>query len=115
MVYDEFECQACGNHVRLRRDHSLPHRCHCGGVLRRVYGFHYAKPFEEHFNHSLGKYVNTQTEFLDGLKRASETQSERLGIEHNFQPVDITDMKSLGVTDEGLDHTRQVHRDAIQE
>jgi hypothetical protein len=65
----------------------------------------------EHFNQSTGTYISNTREFADELKRKSEEMSNRTGMTHNYQPVDVTDMKALGVTDEGLEHTHKVHRD----
>jgi hypothetical protein len=63
----------------------------------------------EHFNNATGQYVTNERAFGDQLKLKSEEMSARTGMEHNYQPIDITDMKALGVTDEGLEHTQRVH------
>jgi hypothetical protein len=68
----------------------------------------------EHFNNSIGQWVGNKRQFYDGLKRQSEHASIRTGIEHDLQPVDPSDMADMaahGVTEEGLDTTRQVHSD----
>jgi len=67
----------------------------------------------EHFNVAVGRPVSSSKQFADELKRKSEEASLRTGMDHNFVPVDVTDMKAVGATDEGLDHTRKVHHDAI--
>lgn len=83
----------------------------CGGRMRRGASFNFNRPMREHYNHSVGQFVGNERQFKDGLKRKSEEMSMRTGMEHNYQPVDVTDMKALGVTDEGLEHTRKVHHD----
>jgi hypothetical protein len=65
----------------------------------------------EHFNVSTGQFVNNEQQFADQLKIKSEEASLRTGMDHNFVPVDVTDMKALGVTEEGLEHTRRIHHD----
>jgi hypothetical protein len=59
----------------------------------------------------VGRYVSGNRDFSEALKEKSAEASERLGMEHNFQPVDIGDRKALGVTDEGLDHSFKVRSD----
>lgn len=64
----------------------------------------------EHFNNSLGQYVNNERQFKDGLKRKSDEASERMGHTVDLQPIpaaDMADAKAHGVTDEGLDATRR--------
>jgi hypothetical protein len=65
----------------------------------------------EHFNASVGHYVSNSREFADQLKIKSEEASLRTGMDHNFQPVDVTEAKALGVTDEGLEQTHRTHHD----
>jgi hypothetical protein len=82
----------------------------CGAHPTRVWSFNHSRAFPEHFNNSVGEFVSNKHQFYDGLKRQSEVQSARTGIEHDFQPVDPTDMRDAsahGVTDEGLDDTNR--------
>jgi hypothetical protein len=75
-----------------------------------VWNFNSGRSFPEHFNNSVGEFVSNKRQFYDGLKRQSEVQSIRTGVEHNYQPVDPTDMadpSAHGVTDEGLDATHR--------
>lgn len=107
-----FECKNCGR--EKDSDNNIPSPCQCGGTYSRRYSFSVSRGFTPHYNHSVGKYVNNYQEFKDELSRASESASERLGIEHNFQPIDGTDKSAIGVTDEGMDETRRRHSNAIQ-
>ena len=68
----------------------------------------------EHFNTTVGGYVSNEREMRDALKRVRDEQSERLGIEHNYEYLtraEMADPSAHGVTDEGLDTTRRVRHD----
>jgi hypothetical protein len=69
----------------------------------------YTKPaiklsMPEHFNDSVGEYVSNERQFNDALKHKSDSMAERLGMNVNYQPIDWSDRKALGVTDEGIEH-----------
>jgi putative FmdB family regulatory protein len=83
----------------------------CGGLARKVLVFPKGNPspFLEHFNTAVGSHVTSKREFGDKLKAASDRQSARTGLAHNYVPVDLRDREACGVTDEGLDATRK-HR-----
>lgn len=113
MIYC-FRCTECGAH----REYQIrtPARCRgCGGVLRRDYraeGVGFRPVLHGHFNTSVGRYVSGNRDFKEALKAESEKTSERMGgMPCNLQPVDISDRKALGVTDEGLDHSFKVRTD----
>ena len=77
--------------------------CHTHGHLsRRVWGFSFKPTMKEHINSTTGQYVRTEQQFSTQLKRMSESASIRTGIEHDFQPVDISTPTSNGVTEQGL-------------
>jgi hypothetical protein len=73
--------------------------------FKRVFGFSVIQPMQEHYNPTTGSVVSNSRQFRDGLKIASERETARTGIEHNYVEVDPTDAKALGVTEEGLDST----------
>lgn len=103
MILYTYRCTACGREFSssLRAD-CLNSEC-CSSKGQRVWGFGMASIMHEHMNQSLGRPVSSMRQFKDGLKQKSEEATARTGVEHNFQPVDITDRKSLGVTDEGIE------------
>jgi hypothetical protein len=115
MIYP-YQCNSCGaeahhaNFSPIGGHLDLPCQC-CGGLMVRRASFQFRRSMAAHFNQSTGTYVSNEREFADGLKLASEEASARTGMDHNFIPVDVTDMKALGVTDEGLEHTKKVRRD----
>lgn len=77
----------------------------CGATMKRKFTvFAFKEPMPEHFNDSVGEYVTNERSFKDALKHKSDGMSERLGMDVNYQPIDWQDRKSLGVTDEGIEH-----------
>lgn len=114
MTLYRYECE-CG----AQETHDLPMgtasetRAHaCGEWMRRVYDFTFAKGMPEHYNPTTGTVVKNASHFRSELTRASDKQSERTGMEHNYQPVDLSDPVACGVSEEGLDESRKVRRDA---
>lgn len=92
----------------IRSDRLL---CNCGVVARRRFGFNFKAPLKEHINTTTGQYVRTENQFKTQLKRMSEEATLRTGIEHDFQPVTITEKESLGVTTAGLDEQAKHRHD----
>ena len=83
------------------------------GELKRVYqppAYKFSMP--DHFNVSAGQHVSGEHHLREVFKRKSEEATERLGVEHNFQPVDLRDHEALGVTREGLEEDVARRHDA---
>lgn len=76
-----------------------------GGRMVRVFSFNQKPMMPEHLNSTTGQVVRSERQFRDQLKRQSEAETVRTGIEHNYVPVDVQDRQTLGVTAEGLDAT----------
>ena len=75
-----------------------------------------ARSFPEHFNQSIGQYVNNNREFTDGLKRQSAEMSARMGQDVDYQPLGPSEMAEAsahGVTEEGLEETRRIQHDSL--
>lgn len=106
----EHKCKVCGSRflTQTRTEKSCPlgHN-----DLARVFSFNTTVLFEPHFNASVGKYVRNQAEFNSELSRLSDDMSERVGMTHNFVPVDQQDRQAFGVTDEGQENFDRVHYD----
>lgn len=104
MASFEYKC-LCGRRVTTRD--RKPPRCPGDGITmtREWNTFAVArKPvIGSHYNHSVGSVIHSDRQFRSELARKSDEASERLGFEHNFQPVDVRDREACGVTDEGLD------------
>ena len=111
-----YRCRECGaTRDSLRRDDVRV--CPCGGVSRRDFSSVHLAPqsFRPHFNIALGQYVRTDQEFRDGLKRASEHESQVTGCEHSYEPLYPSDTgkdgNRIGVTDINLDAEYRKRRD----
>lgn len=88
----------------------------CFHVARRRFSFQIAWSVPEHFNQSVGHFVNNERQLRDELKRQSDVESATTGIDHNYEylsPADMAEASARGVTDEGLDETRRRKHDAI--
>lgn len=92
----EYRCTNCGASTdSTSRNITHPSNC-CQAPLRRKFSVNVASTFKPHFNNAVGQYVRNEQEFRDALKRGSEQQSERTGMEHNYTPIDPRDMKPAG-------------------
>ena len=63
-------------------------------------------------NLSTGRVETDPRKFATHLREQSEIMGERLGMNVDYQPCDMTDRDALGVTDEGLDAT---HDQAVKD
>lgn len=111
----EYGCRTCGSIITVYHGGAppkMPPNCpNCHTQPSRRFGFNTPSPnssFQTHFNNSVGKVVRNPQEFKDELKRASEAQTLRTGVEHNYVPRDPRD--KVGVTEEGLhEHNKSLH------
>jgi hypothetical protein len=93
----EYRCGGCGHRILSdERGDQVLTRC-CGAVGQRIWSVSTATIMHEHMNSSVGKPISDMRQFKDELARKSDAATERTGIPHNFQPVDINDHKGLGV------------------
>lgn len=103
----EYKCPGCGDrHLSHVRGDRLPLVCaHCGdpGPFRRVFSIRIERPMQEHFNVTTGAPVSSMRDFREQLKIKGEQYTADTGIEVNYQPTDISDAKSLGVTSQGIE------------
>jgi putative FmdB family regulatory protein len=101
----EYACRTCG--VRFLDGNVALAGTPCPkckvGALRKLFSFAFKRPMQEHFNQSTGQFVSNERDFKEQLKIKSAEDGERLGLEVNYQPVDVRDTAALGVTAEGLD------------
>ncbi len=73
--------------------------------IKKSYAISVQRPMPEHFNAATGRVESSMKAIAEQMKIASEEASERTGVKHDFQPVDMRDKDALGVTEEGLDAT----------
>lgn len=98
----EFKCDTCGAITEKYYEFNDAHVAECHGLMRKLLPrFQYTR-FNEVYSPGLGKEVNSRGRYKADLRAKSEQVSERTGMLHDFQPVDLSDKKALGVTDEGL-------------
>lgn len=101
-----YQCASCGATVDSpERADNLGLHDLCGGLLKRLWRVNFGTVMQEHFNATVGKPISDGRQFERELRRMSEERTAATGIEHRFAPVDPTDTKTLGVTNEGLEAT----------
>lgn len=88
-----FRCEGCGASPEFYAPisegpppHPVCPSCETTALVR-IYSIAIPKPYEPHWNKSVGKYVQNDREFRDALKVASEEQSRRTGYDTNYVPV----------------------------
>ena len=76
----------------------------CGhtGQLHRQFSVSIHKPMMAHFNATTQSEVSDMKQFNRKLRQMSDEASEYTGQEHDYQPIDPTDTKAIGVTEEAL-------------
>lgn len=85
----------------------------CNQRMRRSYSpLPFVMPMPGHMNETVGRYVTGKKDFVDGLHRASDAATERTGILHNFQPIDMRDSDVTGVNEETLADINRTRHDA---
>lgn len=113
-----YKCRECGTVVEsdireqviwpcptCAENEELPYEDRLRPLYRKYTVPHINSVWHEHFNYTTGQVVSDRKQFTEQLHIGSERVSERLGLKHDFQPADLSDKKTLGVTEEGLDAT----------
>lgn len=114
MIYG-YKCRRCGQHYESETRADALDPCQhltnfgrCRGAITRDYsGIGIARPFVEHYNASVGAPVRSKADFKEKLHVMGEQYTEMSGIPTNYQPIDMDDTRTLGVTEEGLDVTNR--------
>lgn len=110
----EYRCRECGTTVHSNTPQDrIAEPCHCGGALKRVFGFQPMRvsSFKEHWSKALDRPVSTARELRAGLRQASEEAEAATGIPHRFVPVDPAD-RSIFQTEQGVEQTAREQRAA---
>lgn len=98
----DFVCDMCGKQVEKTFGLNDSHTVECHGLMRKLmpksFGFHRTG----FYSPGLGKEITSQRAYKNDLKQKSEEMTERTGMVHDFQPVDLNDTKSLGVDNRGI-------------
>lgn len=117
MKLQDYRCKACdqffvGTHVLSEQLPGLEcPLCFTTGSIIKKFSVALHRPMKEHFNLATGRWESSMAGIKERFKKASEEATERTGIPHDFQPVDMRDKEALGVTDEGLDETYRRQRE----
>lgn len=80
----------------------------CRALLKRKFSFSSTPTFEPHFNHAVGQYVTSHSQFTDALKRGAEDQFRQTGAEHNYVPIHPSEVTTTG---EGMYETAKATHD----
>lgn len=105
-----YRCADCGTIKVISCSHDDPtkalydagHMVHepDGGTYRRVWGFRLSK--YRHEDPKTGRLYTSEREFARDLKTRSQIATDRTGIVHDFQPVDLFDPAVAPSSDDGL-------------
>ena len=95
-----YRCRECGE-TRDSLSNTDVRSCECGGTSRRDYTtvqLRVVSAFQPHFNHSVGQYVQTESEFRDALKRGAEANSLATGLDHKYEMVTPDELRTMEPT-----------------
>lgn len=110
----EYKCPGCLTRITSSRrgDRLRTYCAQCDATTehRRVFSVSIHRPMMEHMNATTGSLISDNRQFKDELKRMSEVQTLKTGIEHQYEPIDHDAVKSK-VTGEGLDSTNRVRHE----
>lgn len=75
-----------------------------------------ASAFTPHFNFATGRYVSTDREFTDALKRSAEDNSRLTGVDHSYTPIYPSEMAALAprTETESVEASRKGWHDKLQ-
>ncbi len=100
----EYKCPTCDSRlITGARGDRLDAECtHCGdpGPHVRVFSISVHRPLAEHWNETVQAPVRGMDGFKRALKKRGDEYGERTGIQVNYQPLDMSDRKAVGVTDD---------------
>ena len=111
MAIYEFRCQNCGRSNETQVREASLYCDACGHQMKRVWSFQAAPVWQAHQNMTTGTVISDPRQFERELRQKSVEATERTGIPHNFVPADMSDVRKLGVTGEGLDATEKRKRE----
>jgi hypothetical protein len=94
----EYECAEHGRFESQLRADKIP--CPIddhGRWARRIFAWRNASVLQAHFNPAFGCEISSRTQAAELAKRASQDQSERLGMTVNYELTDIFDHEAAGI------------------
>lgn len=97
MPFYGYRCPTHGDFdlFNVRGDHA---ECpDCGEHSRRVFSWRNASVLMDHYNPAFGTVVHSRAQARELAKRASEKQSEQLGMTVDYELTDIHDHEAAGI------------------
>jgi hypothetical protein len=88
-------CQLCGEVESQRRGDDIV--CHCGRLAKRHFAWTTGTVLHEHYNPAFGQVVSSLRQAKDLAKIASADQSERLGMDVNYELTQLHDYEGAGI------------------
>lgn len=112
MTIYAYKCRTCGQRYESEERANVLHvECQtldCMGAPTRDYsGIQVNRGMKEHWNPSVNAPVTSEKDYATKLRISGEQYTEKTGIETRYVPVDWSDTKALGITEEGLDATNK--------
>jgi hypothetical protein len=106
----QYKCSGCRFIFTTESRTDIPDCPVCHKPAKRDFVFNLQPSNPEHFSHTVGGYVSNDYELKEAMKRMSDEQSERVGMEHKYEYLtraEVVDPTAHGVTTEGLDTTER--------
>ena len=97
MALYEYACDECGDFLAKFPLGAAPRTeicAGCGQARPRRYSMNPTQVMHEHWNVSAQQPISSRRQHADVLRRQSEEATERTGVPHDFQPVDVQELQS---------------------
>lgn len=90
-------CQLCGEINSQRRGDDIV--CpNCTRIAKRMWTWRNATVLHDHYNPAFGTVISSRKQAAELARKASDDQSERLGMTVNYELTDIHDHEAAGIT-----------------
>ena len=118
MIY-AYKCRTCGYEVDSEERGDTLGPCPgwpalnmgCTGQLTRLFVVRTNAVMQEHFNSTTSSVISSDKQFDEEMKRQTDMQAARLGMDVQYERVDASDKAALGVTDEGIDASNRIRKE----
>lgn len=88
-VHGDFDSQTRGDVLACPR---------CHEISRRIFSWRNASVLHDHYNPAFGQVISSRKQAAELAKKASDDQSQRLGMTVDYQLTDIHDHEAAGIT-----------------
>ena len=113
----QYRCRSCNRLFASGTRADVTTCPDCSGPAVRKFGFYVSSGLKGHWNSAVGQYVENERQMTDALKRQSEEQSIRTGIDHQYEyvsPSEMADASAHGVSEDGLEESRRRRHDLFK-